>query len=524
MSPMDLNPKDNVPIEKRADQLICKRCGAKVDPATGRCTNKECGLLHGTEQWARQQTPPSTAKPSINVGPAAKPPSDARQFLGEIPRHAAREPSIPPTPQSPLLEEIRHSEQRGRGFPKQEKREKQVKIKESYSEPREWNFSSIRRFIQPVLASLLLLGIAASLIFLVARVAIPYTSQFISKIHLSTSPAPTTLLESYSLSIIISPQDSGTISRFPEKETYAPKDELTMTAIPASCYIFDHWGDDVSDSSPTKMIIMDTDKTFTAHFSIKDTTPPVISEVKATNVTDSSTTIIWATNEKTTSQVEYGETDSYGQTAPSVRSLSDNHTVQLTGLKPNAAYHFTVEAEDECHNHSKPYKDQTFTTLSPIPIGNEVGNRAPDFTLLYYQDEDPNSPNKGQSFDSNFSSRGQKVVLNFWGTYCGACIIEFPDLRAIYHKYGNNSGDIAVITVCLDGESTDRMQELFAQYGEEYGPFDFPILVDTEHSAERYNIWATPTTVFINSEGIIKYIQIGRFASPEEIENILQSL
>ena len=39
--------------------------------------------------------------------------------------------------------------------------------------------------------------------------------------------------------------------------------------------------------------------------------------------------------------------------------------------------------------------------------------------------------------------------------------------------------------------------------------------------AERYNIRGIPTTYFIDSDGIIRDIQIGAFRSVAEIEDIL---
>src|SRR4030042_5469950 len=59
-----------------------------------------------------------------------------------------------------------------------------------------------------------------------------------------------------------------------------------------------------------------------AELEIGLTTPPqpyvpplVISELKISNITDFSTTITWQTDRPATSQVEYGETDSYGSIA-----------------------------------------------------------------------------------------------------------------------------------------------------------------------------------------------------------------
>lgn len=149
-----------------------------------------------------------------------------------------------------------------------------------------------------------------------------------------------------------------------------------------------------------------------------------------------------------------------------------------------------------------------------IKTGNRVGSLAPGFTL---------KTANGESISLG-DLKGTKVVLNFWATYCGACIIGSPKIHATYDKHGNNSGDVIVLTVCIDAR-VDRIDKIKDKYGDKYGPFDFPILLDENRAtANSYGIWSVPATFFIDSRGIIKQVKLGGFQSQEEIENILNSL
>ena len=94
-----------------------------------------------------------------------------------------------------------------------------------------------------------------------------------------------------------------------------------------------------------------------------ETTAPVISEAAVSGITDSAATITWATDEPATSQVEYGTTSSYDSTTTLDEALVTSHSVSLTGLEGDTAYHFRVKSQDEAGNEAVS-TDETFTTSS----------------------------------------------------------------------------------------------------------------------------------------------------------------
>jgi hypothetical protein len=94
-----------------------------------------------------------------------------------------------------------------------------------------------------------------------------------------------------------------------------------------------------------------------------DTTPPVITNVQATNVTSSGATIGWTTDEASDSQVEYGTTTAYGSATTLNPTMVTAHSRTLTGLNPNTPYHYRVKSEDASGNPATS-ADFTFTTTS----------------------------------------------------------------------------------------------------------------------------------------------------------------
>lgn len=539
-------------------QYICPQCGASVDTAYRNCPH--CRLL-GAKYLATSTTsivsepPPSTQSPSgelshptISETSIPAPPSP---LLDEIATAVEPQEEQVPSQQSPLLSEITTTKTRQWSATRLVKqlldnltsaarKAPSARALPKPRAPREWRFpSAARRFLKPALASVLIIALGVSAVMVVTNAIIPALSQHGDETNSSTPSTSTTNpftislpspSQTYTLAASVIPLQAGNVS--PKNETFESGIEVTLTASPTNgCYIFDRWGGDISDSSAAVTpgesaeitIAMDSDKHIVAHFKVKDTTPAKISEVEVVNCSDTSATIAWQTDEDAASHVEYDTTDACSEIAESDAGTATSHSARLTCLSPGTKYYFKVKSEDGCENESVSEK-KTFTTLAAIPVGYEEGNRAPDFSFSTYQDDNPESPNKGQTIRlSDF--QGKKILLDFWSTRCSACLAQFPHIRAVYDNHGRNSGDIAVITVCIDGDRTDRIKILSDKYTDKFGAFNFPILLDKEHVVtDMYNIWRIPKTIFIDSDGIIREIRIGRFDTQQEIEDVIESL
>jgi hypothetical protein len=93
-----------------------------------------------------------------------------------------------------------------------------------------------------------------------------------------------------------------------------------------------------------------------------DTQPPVISNVSSGNITSTSATITWSTDELSDSQVEYGLNTSYGNIIPLDSTLTLNHSVLFSGLSANTTYHYRVRSRDAAGNLAVSEDYSFFTT------------------------------------------------------------------------------------------------------------------------------------------------------------------
>jgi len=99
--------------------------------------------------------------------------------------------------------------------------------------------------------------------------------------------------------------------------------------------------------------------------STPDTTSPTISNIAATNVTPTSATITWTTNEASDSTVEYASSSPI--TNPVSVSDSSNvtsHSIALSGLTSATTYYYVVVSADS-NGNTTTSSEVSFTTQAP---------------------------------------------------------------------------------------------------------------------------------------------------------------
>ena len=137
---------------------------------------------------------------------------------------------------------------------------------------------------------------------------------------------------------------------------------------------------------------------------------PVISQVAVSNVTSTSATISWTTDQATTSQMVYGATTGYGSSTPLNSALVTSHTITLTGLTPNVKYNFQVLSVNS-YGLSANSANSSFTTTLVGPIITYVFSSAisnTSATINWTTD----SPSTGQVRFGTTTSYGATSALN----------------------------------------------------------------------------------------------------------------
>lgn len=124
---------------------------------------------------------------------------------------------------------------------------------------------------------------------------------------------------------------------------------------------------------------------------------------------------------------------------------------------------------------------------------------APDFTLKTQSGENLRLEEQ----------RGKVVMINFWASWCAPCREEMPLLEEIYDRYKDTG-------FTLFGINVEQNPEAAHKFLEDVG-VSFPILFDTESQVSRdYHVNAMPTTVMVDRDGEVRYVNRGFRPGDEE--------
>ncbi|XZE19880.1 redoxin domain-containing protein [Pirellulaceae bacterium SH449] len=99
------------------------------------------------------------------------------------------------------------------------------------------------------------------------------------------------------------------------------------------------------------------------------------------------------------------------------------------------------------------------------------------------------------------SLHGKVVLLDFWGTWCGACLNQLPHIRDLYEKYHERG--LVVITI-HSTYGADNMASFLSK-----NPFPWPNASDVDRQTEAdFAVSSWPSTYLIDRQGKL------RFANP----------
>jgi peroxiredoxin len=131
----------------------------------------------------------------------------------------------------------------------------------------------------------------------------------------------------------------------------------------------------------------------------------------------------------------------------------------------------------------------------------QVGSTLPDFTLTRFNG----------STVSVSELKAKVHLLNFWATWCEACVEEMPSIIKLRDAFKSRGFEVL-------GINLDENPELALSRAKKELGIDFPTFKDLEGKvAELFDVHAIPFTIVFNRERKVLYIKNGEqdWNSPE---------
>lgn len=114
--------------------------------------------------------------------------------------------------------------------------------------------------------------------------------------------------------------------------------------------------------------------------------------------------------------------------------------------------------------------------------------------------------------------KGKVIILDFWATWCKPCVATIPIFNELYEKY--NDKGLLILGIGLDEEQALR------RFMESHN-ISYPVLIGNREIAQKYRIYAIPSTFVIDKEGKITSRHVGlepemQTTLEEEIKKLLK--
>jgi thiol-disulfide isomerase/thioredoxin len=197
------------------------------------------------------------------------------------------------------------------------------------------------------------------------------------------------------------------------------------------------------------------------------------------------------------------------------RGLPKGQTLSIERFGWTAGAVATELPKDRSFTYDAPKdfaKVDSLVTKQPEPVSDElVGKLAPNFVLTVLD-----GPGKTKTI-SKAELAGNVVVIDFWATWCGPCLMELPEIQQLIESYANSKKRVLVVALSQDDDPSEisEVRKLVEKTLAEKkinltGSSVGRIALDPSKSVgTSFEIEGYPTLVILDAKGIVRSVHVG---------------
>jgi thiol-disulfide isomerase/thioredoxin len=147
----------------------------------------------------------------------------------------------------------------------------------------------------------------------------------------------------------------------------------------------------------------------------------------------------------------------------------------------------------------------------PTPLEALIGKPAPEFTLTMLDGD-----GKTRSV-SKTDLAGKVVMIDFWATWCGPCLMELPEVAKMIEAYSKEQKDVVIVALSQDrGENKpDEVRSLVEKtlttkkLALQNAPVGQVALDPSGALGDAFHVEGLPTVVILDGNGVVQSVHVG---------------